>query len=454
VGSQAAPGLAGCSGPALRLPAGEIGSAFPFALRRFCASDVSGFVISYAFRRLWMDYQIGDCDVLGPTPLRLLRNNMRLRTSHPTPPTLSLIFMFFFVSALVPLSASALCPDFGLPAGSEIVEFETNRGAICLELLRDEAPITVWNFVNYVVRGDYDGTIIHRSVSNFVIQGGAFESTSNSLSRIPIDAQIQNEPCTIQAGNTTCTDRSSIRGSVAMARVGGQVNSATSQYFINLADNSFLDSVDQGFTVFANVLGGGLVVADDINALPNGTPNESWWIAPPVGGVLAELPLQNAVPFFPTPFGCWDPGDLAVVVSPLNHLGALPDPFFGTTLYPLSGGCGTKIPRFSFVEDPGPPSCPDLDLLTTGITGPINPQIINDPATNNFLQYEFSCLQTAEALIRRDLWRDDLGVRAIPELVSIGSATYQTVPEPSLSIMLASGLAIGIMLARRKRDLT
>jgi cyclophilin family peptidyl-prolyl cis-trans isomerase len=354
------------------------------------------------------------------------------------------------VIALSAVPARALCPEFGLPSGSEIVEVETNRGTICLELLRDGAPITVWNFVNYVSQGDYDGTIIHRSVPGFVIQGGAFATDADTVTPIPIDGTITNEPCTQVGGTGICAVRGNIRGTVAMARVGGQINSATSQYFINLADNrASLDAADEGFTVFANVLGAGMTVADDVASLPTGDANESWWIAPPVGGVLGELPIQNVVPFFPTAFGCWDPSDLALVVSPLSHTFPLPDPFFGTAFYPLSGGCGVQIPRFSFVEDPGPPSCTDFDLLATGVVGLATPTIRIDPATGDFLQYEFSCEQTVEAVIQRDLWRDDLGARAVSEMVVIENATYQPVPEPSIGLLLGSGV-ISLLLSIRR----
>jgi len=348
--------------------------------------------------------------------------------------------------------ARAACPDFGLPGGSEIVEFQTNLGQICMEMLRADAPVTVWNFLNYVIRGDYDGTIVHRSDPDFVVQGGAFEAGVDTVDPIATDGAIQNEPCTPAPGDTFCSDRGNLRGTVAMARVGGQINSATSQYFINLADNrNPLDLVDDGFTVFANVLSGGMTVADEIAALPIGTPDESWWLAPPVGSVLAELPLQNRVPFFPTPFGCWDPLDLALVVSPTNHTAGLPDPFFGTSFYPLSGGCGTQIPRFSFIQDPGPPECPDSDLLTTGVTGLVSLGIRLDPATLDYLQYEFTCQQTAEALIQRDLWRDDFGARTVPELVVIQSATYQTVPEPGFGGLLAAGASALIAIGRQRR---
>lgn len=345
-------------------------------------------------------------------------------------------------------AAHAVCPDFGLPSGSEIVELQTTRGQICIELLRADAPKTVLNFYGYVDRGDYDGTIIHRSVPGFVVQGGAFKVTTDSLTVQPTQPPVVNEPCTIPSGNTVCTDRGNVRGTIAMARIGGQVNSATNQYFINLADNRVsLDTTDQGFTVFGNILGTTMSVADDIAGLSRVPTDEAWWLAPAIGGVLTQLPFANAVPFLPTAFGCFDPTDLAVHVDPNNHTLGLPDPVFGTPFYPLSGPCGTQIPRFTFTENPGPPSCPANDILTTGVTGMNSLGIRIDPATQDFLQFEFTCQDAAESLNQRGLWRADYGSRLVPELVVVTSATYQPVPEPGLGVMLIAGV---VWLARRR----
>ncbi|GJM13115.1 MAG: hypothetical protein DHS20C12_15180 [Pseudohongiella sp.] len=141
-----------------------------------------------------------------------------------------------------------------------IVRISTGIGDFSMELLDETAPGTVQNFLNYVTRNDYNGTYIHRAVDNFVVQGGAyrFQPFEGPID-VPTDAPIQNE---FGASNT--------RGTVAMAKIEGDPNSATNQWFVNVADNSAsLDSTNGGFTVFATVLGEGMTTVDEIDALPN-----------------------------------------------------------------------------------------------------------------------------------------------------------------------------------------
>ena len=128
-----------------------------------------------------------------------------------------------------------------------------------LEMYSDIAPVTVANFLSYVNTGAYENTIIHRKVNNFVIQGGGFfyNPELGDISGINVGPAIVNE-----------FNRSNIRGTIAMAKVGGDPNSATSQWFINLGDNSAnLDSQNGGFTVFGKVLGTGMTAVDAVGAL-------------------------------------------------------------------------------------------------------------------------------------------------------------------------------------------
>ena len=150
----------------------------------------------------------------------------------------------------------------------------TSLGDFRIELFDDVTPIAVANFLNYVNSGRFDDTIIHRSVPGFVIQGGwlSYDAATNQLDQITPDAAIQNE---FSVSNT--------RGTVATAKVGGDPNSATSQWFVNLADNSAnLDAQNGGFTAFGKVLGDGMTVVDNIAAQPTFT----------IAGIT-DIPLIN-----------------------------------------------------------------------------------------------------------------------------------------------------------------
>lgn len=135
------------------------------------------------------------------------------------------------------------------------VLLETTHGDITLELLADEAPVTVENFLGYVDERFYDETVFHRVVPGFVIQGGGLTA---SLEKKKTRSPIRNE-----ADNGL----RNARGTLSMARTA-DVNSATSQFFINLVDNAVLDhgSRDFGYAVFARVIDG-MDVVDRIAAV-------------------------------------------------------------------------------------------------------------------------------------------------------------------------------------------
>ena len=157
------------------------------------------------------------------------------------------------------LAALAISALQALPvmAMADTVLIETPQGNIEIELLTEDAPNTVANFLSYIESGKYTKSFVHRSIPGFVIQGGGFTfNGSNPAGIIPFES-IANE---FKISNT--------RGTVAMAKIGGQPDSATSQWFINLADNSDnLDNENGGYTVFARVIGNGMDVADAISQL-------------------------------------------------------------------------------------------------------------------------------------------------------------------------------------------
>src|SRR5690348_16807639 len=140
-----------------------------------------------------------------------------------------------------------------------MIILSTSAGDIHIELFADKAPISVKNFLAYVESGHYDGTIFHRVIPDFMIQGGGFtadmqQKKTNTPIKNEADNGLSNEPYTL-----------------AMARTS-DINSATCQFFINLADNTFLDhgKRDFGYAVFGKVVKGTEVV-DKIGAAKTGS---------------------------------------------------------------------------------------------------------------------------------------------------------------------------------------
>lgn len=158
-----------------------------------------------------------------------------------------------YAATTVLLAAPALGQETDQEADQKAaprVALETSHGTIVLELDAEKAPISVANFLQYVERGWYDGTIFHRAIDGFMIQGGGFDtSLQKKITRPP----IQNE-----AGNGL----SNVRGSIAMARTS-DLHSATAQFFINHVDNEGLDSAGGGYAVFGKVVEG-MDVVDSI----------------------------------------------------------------------------------------------------------------------------------------------------------------------------------------------
>ena len=163
---------------------------------------------------------------------------------------------------LVLLSVYVFIFGLSTQVSATIVRYETLLGNIDVRLYDTATPLSVQNFMNYVDDGDWDDSIIHRSVPGFVIQGGEFTYTSqDGVNDVPTDNPVQNEP-----------GISNLRGTISYAKLGGDPNSATSQWFFNLADNSAnLDNQNGGFTVFGRVLGDGMQIVDAIAALPTTT---------------------------------------------------------------------------------------------------------------------------------------------------------------------------------------
>lgn len=158
---------------------------------------------------------------------------------------------------LIPLCL--LLVSFGAQAQPTMVELKTSQGLIVLELNSEKAPNTVANFLQYVKDGHYNGTIFHRVISGFMIQGGGM---NKNLSEKPTRDPIKNEADNGLANNI---------GTIAMARTSDP-HSATAQFFINVANNTFLNHTDKsqrgwGYTVFGKVVKG-MDIVQRISTMP------------------------------------------------------------------------------------------------------------------------------------------------------------------------------------------
>lgn len=205
-----------------------------------------------------------------------------------------------------------------------IIRLATTSGNIDLEMFDSQTPRTVRNYLDYVTSGRYNGTIIHRSIPTFVIQGGGFTPNGQHIQQLP---PVRNE---------ADPSRSNVRGTIAMAKIpgfqdfngngqqdpgepsipGGGPDSATSEWFINLGDNggsppNGLDFQNGGFTVFGRVINNTLTgTVDAIAALPIED-------ASAIAGALTDLPVRADVPAGQTP----DADDMVIV----NTAGVIPE---------------------------------------------------------------------------------------------------------------------------------
>ena len=196
-----------------------------------------------------------------------------------------------------------------------IVEVTTNVGKFEINLYDQSTPVTVQNFLSYVSSGKYNGTVIHRSEPGFVIQGGGFRfDQALPLKAVATNPAIVNEP-----------KWSNVRGTVAMAKLGGNANSATNQWFVNLSNNaSNLDFQNSGFTVFGQISSTDMAVVDAIAALPRFSFNG-----------LTNLPLRQ---YSADDFSDNKPlvADNFVVIESVVVVDARPDTVAGLSLVPTT----------------------------------------------------------------------------------------------------------------------
>ncbi len=184
------------------------------------------------------------------------------------------------LALLAPIAVFADAEKSAKPATTK-VRLKTNHGDIVLELNKEKAPITVANFVDYVKKKHYDGTVFHRVIDGFMIQGGGFESKDGTLVEKPAGKPITNE------GKNGLKNA---RGTIVMARTNDP-NSAKAQFFINVQDNAMLDYPNNGgYAVFGSVVEG-MDVVDKIKSTSTGIGKMN--MLHPNTGEAIDMPAEN-----------------------------------------------------------------------------------------------------------------------------------------------------------------
>ncbi len=367
----------------------------------------------------------------------------------------SIISCLLLVGCLLAGPANAACELSGMEdPGNEIVALETALGSICVELFSNDAPLHVANLLFYANNGLLVDTFFHRSVPGFVLQGGGFRVGLTDFEVVPsLNGPVTNEPCTLDTlapppapiGTMICSVRGNERGTVAMAKLGGDPNSGTTNFFINLADNrANLDNQNGGFTVFGRVLASDMPVVDAIEALTVSNDDDLVWIESAVFPSGLSAPLEQP-PLYGVPYGCWDPSLQATVLDTpsLPGLVAVADPDIPTIFYTVSESCGTPTTIAGFVETPGPAQCPDVSRIAVATTGPASLTFPGGTAA----YVELTCEELAESSAQRALWQVDFKNDFEAQLVDLQMVS---VPEPGigLSLLLGAPMLLGLGLMR------
>ena len=160
--------------------------------------------------------------------------------------------------------------------GRTLIKLSTNKGDIIIKLFSEDAPETSKNFINYVNGGNYNGTIFHRVINNFMIQGGG---------HLPDMSEVSTNPPIVNESNNNISNK---KGTIAMARTSDP-HSATSQFFINLKDNDFLDMKNSpdgyGYCVFGEVAEG-IEIVESIGVVETG--NKAGHADVPLNDIVLE----------------------------------------------------------------------------------------------------------------------------------------------------------------------
>lgn len=311
---------------------------------------------------------------------------------------------------------------------TQIARITTVLGDIDVELFRQETPLTVANFLSYANAGVWDSTFFHRLVSNFVIQGGGFTS-SGDFPRIPQNAPVQNEP-----------GISNVRGTIAMAKLSGNPDSATNEWFFNLGDNSDnLDNQNGGFTVFGEITDNrGLAVMDALASLDIIDASAQ-------GGAFGELPVLDADAVTENG-GVVRPSDLAVITRVALLMDVTAEPFQQISAdgaFVVQNAAGTAQVMLLDLTGDG---LPDLsDSFQVRFNGnSVSSIIIRDPFPDVEVGIQFTGVNAVGSIT--DLRRQGLGqIRFIYSPVRIGSIRVNGITGMNLNgFVLPGGINLDI----------
>lgn len=368
--------------------------------------------------------------------------------------------LFVALGVVNPHVAHALCDETGVAPGNEVVELATPLGAVCIEMLRDGAPLHVDNFLHYIDNAAMVGTFFHRSVPGFILQGGGFILGATDYEPIPAtNGTVVNEPCALDMLDPfapvglVCSVRGNERGTIALAKVSGDPNSGTTNWFVNLVDNrSALDDQNGGFTVFGRVLGNGMDVFDAIAALPIATQDDLAWMestlqtSPDFPFPLLQAPLSTGA----DAVGCWSP---ALQTSAINDtvlpsiVGIGPDPVVPLIpFHTLSTVCATNLAdpnTFVGNSDPAlPGGCP-FDILSVRTTGPRS--LLFPGGTASY--WALTCADQSQMLADRGIWLAAFQSHFDQQLVTIDAAVVQVPAVPAFPPLAAALLGAGLLAA-------
>ncbi|MGW8256436.1 MAG: peptidylprolyl isomerase [Thermoguttaceae bacterium] len=297
--------------------------------------------------------------------------------------------------------------------------------SIQVQLYDTDAPITVANFLQYITNHDYDNSVIHRSVADFIIQGGGFTPEVDENNDVTAMNTIVNYGTILNEFSPT---RSNVRGTIAMAKLGGDPDSASNQWFFNVADNSGtppngLDYQNGGFTVFGYVIGEGMTLVDAINALP--THN--------FGGAFSDTPIYS------------EDGDIVQATNFVTFTSVV-------RVYPWKGGSGAGAADWGLAANWDPNSgIPDGvgAVATFGAQGATHALVDLGSAARTLGSMEFTAgtSTTISSASAHDLTFDNSGMQSIISVEGTHLIDVSVVPnndlvfEGSGSLTFAKGIS-------------